>query len=128
MNREEIIKRWPQASEAFIRANLDHDPAQLSPRPVPKPDHGLPLVNVFQGEDQGQDRSSERYHINLTIYSTRPRDWDNLAASCKQLQDVLVEDGWLPDDNYRVLSGSVSSLKCKTKAEHRTVVTLVRLE
>ena len=127
MNREEILRLFHQASPSFIRANLDNDLAQLPTRTIPKPDYGQALVSVPERERPGKSSSPGRYHINLAIYSTRPRDWDNLAASCKQLQDVLVEVGWLPDDNYRVLSGSVSSIKCKTKAEHRTVVTLYRL-
>lgn len=127
MNENEIRRRFPNASAAFIRGNTDDHAGRVSARPVPQPAQGLPLVEVFQREAAGEGRAAPCYHITFTVYSTRPRDWDNLAASCKQLQDAIVETGYLPDDNWRVLSGSVESRKARTKLAERTVVRIERV-
>lgn len=125
----QLKRLFPNASASCLRRNSDNHPAELSAGKVSKPNERLPLVEVFKREAAGKRSVSkgERYRVTFVIYAVRPRDWDNLAASCKQLQDAIVEDGWLPDDNWRVLEGAVVSAKAKTKSEERTEVRISRI-
>jgi len=130
MTRDELLKRFPNASAAFLRNNSDDHPSRLPARQERKPDTRPALVSAPQGKGTGK-RSvvpGERYRISFTVHAVRPRDWDNLTASIKQLQDCLVEAGWLPDDNWKVLEGTVRSDKAASKAEERTEITIERIK
>lgn len=83
------------------------------PKPVKRP----ALVKDVSGET----KSLYRIKILFRIYSVRPLDWDNY--SIKQLQDLLVKSGILPDDKWSVLSGEVVSEKVDRKEEERTQIT-----
>jgi len=52
-------------------------------------------------------------------------DFDNIAI--KKIQDELVHQNFLPEDNWKVLEGTVRSRKAKTKAEQRTVIEIETL-
>lgn len=129
MTPDALRKRFPNASAAFIRANTQAYLVPVSAGPVNEPAQGVPLVEVFRREEKSQrgSKPGERYRVTYTIHATRPRDWDNLAASCKQLQDAIVDEGWLPGDDWKQLEGQVVSTKCAHKAEERTEVEIVRI-
>lgn len=123
MKSDELKKRYPNASISFIRRNSDDHNASLPT------EAGSKRRNETLDEGPQRKRASAkgvksgaRYHIRFTVYSIYPRDWDNLAASVKQLQDAVVEAGWLPDDNWKVLTGEAIPAKAKTRAEQRTVI------
>jgi len=70
-------------------------------------------------------RHLHRYRITYTVYAVRPMDFDNIAI--KKIQDELVHQNFLPEDNWKVLEGTVRSRKAKTKAEQRTVIEIETL-
>lgn len=74
---------------------------------------------------QGKGKSEERFEIVFEIYSTRPCDWDNYST--KELQDCIVEEGILPDDNWKILQGRVIPKKALTKKDEATIVYIERL-
>jgi hypothetical protein len=130
MTRDELLKRFPNASPAFLRSNSNDAITRLSARQIAKPQPRPALVASPQGEGAGK-RSVEpgaHYRVRFTVFAVRPRDWDNLAASCKQLQDAIVEAGWLPDDDWKTLEGTVVSAKAATENEERTEVTIERMK
>ena len=129
MTRDELLKRFPNASPAFLRANCDDATQRLPARQVAKPQSRPALVAPAQRKGAGEERagSGGRYRITFTVHAVRPRDWDNLSASVKQLQDAIVEAGWLPDDDWKTLEGVVVSAKAMTEVEERTEVKIERL-
>jgi hypothetical protein len=130
MTRDELLKRFPNASPAFLRANSDDAPQRLLAGQVTKPQPGPALVRPAQRKGPRKERSGAggHYRIKFTVYAVRPRDWDNLSASVKQLQDAIVEAGWLPDDDWKTLEGTVVSAKAATEEEERTEVTIERMK
>ena len=117
MTRDEILKRFPWASECFIKANSD---AAGVCSQEPERAERMPLVSVASGKETGSDCTPQRYRITFRIFSVRPCDYDNYR--CKELQDLVVKSGIIPDDNWRVLEGCVISRKAKSKAEERTII------
>lgn len=117
MNADELRKRFPWASECFIKANAD--PAGVCSE-KPERTEGMPLVSAALGKEASGDCSPKRYRITFRCFATRPCDYDNYSVKC--LQDMVVQAGIIPDDNWQVLEGSVVSYKAKTKAEERTIV------
>ena len=127
MTPNELSRRFPRASAAFIRANCDSHPDALPSRqkPQPKPPLEAPPRRAKTGSRSVEPR--QRYAITFIVYACHPRDWDNLAASCKELQDELVKAGWLPNDDWKTLDGRVRSRKAHHEAEERTVIEITNL-
>lgn len=115
MTREQILARWPAASESTIARNLSPCAERL-PASNPKPAKRLPLERPAPGEAKGAGRS----RIIFRIFSRRPCDWD--GYSIKELQDCLVHAGILEGDEWNRLEGCVISEKVYTLAEERTEV------
>lgn len=84
------------------------------------------LDEVVENKDVRPDSSPEFYEVRFDVYSIRPQDWDNIRV--KELQDVLVDLGFLPDDNYRILTGKVRSMKVFKTKDQKTVITLKRIK
>jgi hypothetical protein len=117
MTREQIKSRFPNASEAFILANLDADGSC----PVnPQPTQGSPLVSPQQREEARWYGVAKRFEITFTIYAVRPCDYD--GYDIKSIQDSLVRAKIIPDDKWSVLSGRIVSRKARTKAEEKTEI------
>lgn len=126
MTRAEILKRFPNASAAFVRANAD----ELSGRrasaadgvsaPVPKHDSGKSLEPVAQGEEKSGGLLGARAFIEFHVFAIQPLDWDNCFT--KPLQDLLIEAGLLDGDGWDVLQGRVVPHQVHKKSEQRTEV------
>lgn len=114
-----------QSKPALARANRNLDLIGLR-APQSKLDAGDPLDGSDQGQDLRPDSSPGLYEIRFDVYSISPQDWDNIRV--KELQDVLVDLGFLPDDNYRILTGSVRSMKVFKKKQQKTIITLKRIK
>jgi hypothetical protein len=52
-------------------------------------------------------------------------DWDNPFT--KPLQDLLVNRGLIPSDDWQTLEGCVKSRKAATKTAERTVIIISRI-
>ncbi len=117
MNADELRKRFPWASDSFIKANADsagvcsQEPERLA---------RVSLERTAPREEAGGDRPETRYRITFRCFARRPCDYDNYRV--KECQDMVVKAGLIPDDNWRVLEGCVVSRKAKTKAEERTII------
>lgn len=81
MSREEIIQRYPNASESFIRANLQHEGSRSNPIMERAACHA-PLE-----AQQGKEADPSRVHIRFTSVRQRLCDPDNLSE--KWLLDCL---------------------------------------
>lgn len=122
MTREQIIKRFPNASEAFIVANLDHCGLRAA---KPERAKGVPLERADKRKAKSSTGSAQRFLIHFRVFAVRPLDWDNYRL--KELQDFLCLTGLLPDDNWQIVEGHVSSHKAHSKAEEETEIVIERL-
>lgn len=93
--------------------------------PEPERDPGPPLVAPAPGEGAGQKSPQYRFIIAFTVFRVHPLDWDNHFV--KALQDMLVSHGFLPDDNWTILEGSVRCLRVSHRSEQRTEITIERI-
>ena len=124
MTRNEITRRFPKASEAFIKANLGAGNIGLRPA-ASKPIERMPLDDANSTEEADWHNASSCFEITFTVYSVRPADYDGLDI--KFLQDFCVKAGIIPDDKWSVLSGRVVSRKAATEGEEKTEITILTL-
>lgn len=130
MTEADLRKHFPHASVATINRNLGDTPPGLRPD-QPQRIERKALDSPPPGKAKGRARplqnlaASERYRIVFHVYSVRPFDWDNYST--KELQDIIVKAGILPDDNWRVLDGSVVPHKAQAPDEERTVIEITRI-
>ena len=90
-----------------------------------EPIKGSALVSPASGENSSWYGSAKRFQITFRVYAIRPPDWD--GCEIKQLQDMVVHAGILPDDNWRILQGRVVTEKAHSKEEERTEIEIVTL-
>ena len=109
------MPRWTQDELNAYQSRL----ARLR-APQPEPAKGKTLVDPIPREAEGGSGTQGRYRISFRIFARRPLDWDN--AFVKPLQDLVVQAGLLPGDDWKTLEGSVSCYKARSKAEERTEV------
>jgi hypothetical protein len=112
MTQNEITRRFPNASRAFIQANTAGVCA-----PEPEPDQRQTLVSVRQREAE----SGARIAICFRCFAVRPLDADNYWT--KGLQDQLAYAGIIHTDDWRNLAAiTIETHKVKTQAEERTEI------
>ena len=123
MTPNELRKRFPNASAAFLQRNTQVDlPGLAGLRPsVEEPDQGIALERPVSGKASGRSR----FEILFRVFARRPPDWDN--AHIKELQDTLVRIGLLPDDDWKTLQGKVQTFKVSCAEEERTEIFIVEL-
>lgn len=115
---DELKRRFPNASPAFLKRNKA-GPAGLRTDERERAQGGA-LERKTPRKTPGGAGAESCYSITFIVRSRRPMDWDNIRV--KDLQDCIVEAGLLPGDGWRVLQGSVISLKADTKKEESTEV------
>lgn len=111
LSRPAIAKRNPSGDTGVCAA-------------VEKPVKGKPLERIAPRKSKSGDSSVGRFAICFIVYAVRPCDYDGYHI--KELQDLLVHAGILPDDNWRVLEGKVISQKAHSPEEERTEVFIER--
>lgn len=121
MTIHEIRLRFPNASSAFIAANLSADAPGLRSNNK-KPTQRNALVGGGEGEGPRWYGAAKRFEITYRIFSQRPCDYD--GYDIKAIQDLLVKAEILPDDKWCVLSGRTISEKAHTLEEERTEITI----
>ena len=119
MTRAELLARYPNASEAFLKRNADAVDSRIRSS-EPKRSQGLSLVSASSRKKKGSRRVVRRYQVTYRVFAVRPFDWDNY--SLKGLQDLLVTAGLLPGDAWYQLYGTVISEKVQRPEEEKTVV------
>ncbi len=123
MTREEILRRFPNAVESFIKRNLDTaDPSGRVHSEHPKPVARSPLVDHGEGTEAHWYRSGKRFEIQFHVYSVRPIDYD--GYDIKPLQDLLVRASIIPDDKWNVLLGRTIPHKVQTAEEEKTEIVI----
>jgi hypothetical protein len=126
VTREQILKKFPNASESTLRANAIAENRSDGLRADnSQPVKGNALERVAPREDSSRDGAVQRFRITFTVYAVRPADYD--GYDIKHLQDWCVKAALIPDDNWRILEGSVISRKAHTKAEERTFIEITPL-
>jgi len=123
--REQIAR--DDAEAARVRRARDNRNTAL-PTQGTEPAAEPQLPRRHPRKAQRPARPGRRYRVEFTIYSCQPCDWDNAVASCKFLQDALVEAGWLPDgDGWQELEGSAKAVKVAHRSDQRVVVEITRV-
>lgn len=118
MTRSEILARYPNASEDFIRRNADPETVGSLPNPVTQSVVRKPAAL----KNAGQERSPGRPRLRVTITSYRCRllDADNLCP--KFLIDALRYKGKIPDDSPDHIILELRQEKIATKTQEGTLV------
>lgn len=115
MNAAELKAKFPNASAGFLQANTD---GVCAAKPERAP--GRALERAGAGKAQSSQSPERRFLVRFKCYSVRPLDWDNYRL--KDLQDMLCVAGLLPDDNWKILEGHVSSHKAASPIFERTEI------
>lgn len=103
MTRNEIIRRFPKASEAFIRANLSA--GDTVPRAVvERPARHEPLAT-----NQGEEGATGSVLIRFVVTRKRCLDPDNVAV--KWLLDALRYSGFIQGDEPEKVSLEIKQQK-----------------
>lgn len=118
MTRAEILARYPQASEAFIRRNADSETVGALPNAVPKPSAGKSSEVENSGKEKRPSRA--RLRVVITSYRARLTDPDNLFP--KYLIDGLRYKRLIPDDSPEHIVLELRQEKVATKPEEGTLV------
>lgn len=121
--RHELLKRFPNASESFLRANSAGGAPLCALHS--QPTQGDALVSVAPRKGKGRKGAVlgvARRRITYCVFSVRPADWD--GYSVKELQDCLVHAGILDGDDWHQLQGTVISEKAHSKEDERTEIYL----
>jgi len=120
MNKNEILRRFPNACQSFIAANLEPDRprpvAVMEPHPSPKP---LATCKAEEGVSAP---------ILVRVISTRKQlcDSDNLAA--KFLIDSLRYCGAIEGDEPEKITVEVSQRKVRKGEEEFTVIQVYEVQ
>ena len=114
MTINEIKRRFPKASDAFIRANLSADVAAPSAIVECHPSHEPLATEEIQGS------TGKGFFVRVTSYRSRLLDEDNLCE--KYLVDLLRYCGVLPDDAPGVCKIEVGQTKTRKGEQEKTVI------
>lgn len=91
-----------------------------------KPTQGNALVGPVSGEDPCWYGAARCFEVRISVFSSRPADWD--GYDFKALQDCIVATQLLPEDGWRVvIRAQIESKKAHTKGAERTVVEIIPL-
>ena len=120
MTRNEILRRFPKATESFIKANIEADDsgevAKLESNPV----------NAPLGKKEVQRPDSERFLVSVTSCRKRLLDWDNLCE--KYHVDLCRYAGIIPNDTPEKTLINVSQIKCKKGEQEKIEITVDRID
>lgn len=115
MTRHETLRRFPNASEAFIRANTT-DGAAPSPQPEPA------VCNEPVAEKAGKGKDAGRVVLRVVSFRRRLLDPDNLCP--KYFVDCVRYSGLIADDREQDIRLEVSQQKVSRKEDERTEITI----
>ncbi len=111
----ELKRRFPNCSPAFLKANLD------VPDSEPESSQHQPAVRHEPlAETSGEEENPVRVHVCVTSVRRRLIDPDNLCA--KYFIDCLRYAGFIKDDSAEHITLSVRQSKAATKAAEKTVI------
>lgn len=120
MTREQILTRFPHATESTIQRNLS-SASQL-------PHSESQQHSVRQGHpqiDSREEAGQDRYRVGIESRRRRLCDPDNLFV--KPIIDALRYARLIADDSLKHIELSISQTKVALKGEERTVITITPL-
>ncbi len=115
----QLRRLFPDAPESFIKANSQTN-CELS----------SPIIKFSAGEalhaiSKIKTRSLGRCRVSFTCHRIRKQDPDN--AVVKWFVDALRRAGILENDTEEDIELSIKQIKCKTKKEEKTEITIEEL-
>ncbi len=116
MTENELKRRFPNATQAFIRANLPLEAGSPSKGIEPKLNRGSKPMDSCK-EEKG---CPGFYFIVVTCYQAILYDFDNVYI--KPWVDALRYEGVILNDNAAICDGWVRRVKVATRAEQKTVI------
>lgn len=117
MTRNEILRRYPNASATFIRKNLTETDLGL-PDAQPERDQAPALGTAVPGKEEGVPRTRVRF----TGYRCQPLDPDNFAGGTKDLLDGLRHAGLIQgDESWRIIL-ETEQVKVSKRKDQKTVI------
>ena len=118
MTRYDILKLMPNASEAFIRANISPSCSRTDTK-LERPSGNEPL-----DKKEAEGRSSERFLVCVTSVRKRLLDEDNL---CEKFHvDLCRYAGCIPSDAPECAKIEVSQRKAKRGEIEHTVIEIYK--
>lgn len=123
MTANELLRRYPNASESFIKRNAEDCPAAL-PSGDPQPAQGGPLPRLPKRKKARSHGPVQRIGLAFHVYAVRPADADGWAF--KEIIDALAGAKVLDGDRWdQFYIAGVYSEKVYSKAEERTEITIL---
>ena len=116
MNERLIRRLFPNASRSLLEANVELRSAEPGADSDKAP---------LDGPNAGEKESVGRVVVRFTCYRVRSLDFDNRAASCKDLLDGLRHAHLIRDDSDKFIEASVSEVKVGSYADEKTVIELI---
>lgn len=118
MTRRELLTRFPNAKESFLRLNADPEPSTELPSPKPeRPVLHDPLA-AGKGKEGRPARALKR--VAITCFRCRLQDSDNCCV--KYLVDALRHEKLIADDSPDHIILEVRQEKVATKSEEGTLI------
>lgn len=121
VNEHELRRRYPFASEAFIKKNCA-DSASSSP------ESQRPVRNDALGQAPRKEGYLGRSKVRITSFRRRLLDPDNLIGGTKYFTDCLRYSGLISGDAEAQIRLEVSQQKVATKAEEHTLIEIEPIE
>ena len=118
MTRNELTRRFPKASEAFIRANSDHENSCAGTDSILECNPG----NGSLGQIEGQEGATGKFLVRFESVRKRLCDPDNLSV--KWLLDSLRYCKIIPGDEPDKIQLEVSQRKCEEGEPEATIITI----
>lgn len=111
----ELKRRFPNASEAFLKANLSDCPALPDPEPCQ-------CKEALAPDSKGEAQGAELLHCRFTLVRKKLLDVDAKYASTKDLLDCLTIAGIIHGDQEGQITLEVIQRKTsKGEAESTTI-------
>jgi len=115
MTRNEITRRYPNASESFIRANLSTDVA------VPDAQQ-CECAETLARSDGGEAQGPGLRHCRFTLVRKQLLDVDAKYASVKDLLDCLTIARVIQGDKEGEITLEVNQRKVVKKEPEKTII------
>jgi hypothetical protein len=117
MTRNEILRRWPNATEATIRRNLSAGLAVPDPEPCQR-------TVELAGDSPGKAPRPVCPLVRFTLRRVKLLDVDAKFASVKDLLDGLAHAGIVAGDQEGQVRLEVEQEKVRSYQEERTIIEL----
>lgn len=127
MTRAEILNRYPNASESFIRANCTTPVRSGNDRIKPRvPDSKqAERATALATKREGKTQSPGCPRVRFTLCRVRLLDVDAKFSSVKDTLDCLAVCGLIPGDREGEITLEVRQLKVSKYCEEKTLIQIV---